>query len=123
MPGRVESGLPWPDSSVIFASTGSLDVDDLEEDNRFSIPSTASWISRWPTQRLRVGIGGLIFFVIEVLWLGALPLAVTFGILGLALASLWSAQGSIDRLSFEARLEALKDAMTKRSVPFLGRKL
>ncbi len=119
MPGRDESGIDWPpgvlamtsaDQALALGETKAL----VDADERWVVPQSASWISRWPAQRLRVGIGGAIFFLLEVFFMRGLPLPLTFAVLGLSFAALWSASSAIERLELEAKLEALRDALSGR---------
>ncbi len=64
----------------------------------------------WPCQRLRVGIGALVFFAFEVLVGRKLPVPMTMMIPAIGVASLMSARSALQAWKLQYQIELIEEA-------------
>lgn len=64
----------------------------------------------WPCQRLRLGIGALIFFAFEVLIGRKLPVPMTMLIPAIGVASLVSARGALMSYKLQYQIALIEEA-------------
>lgn len=64
----------------------------------------------WPCQRLRLGIGALIFFAFEVLIGKQLPVPMTMMIPAVGVASLMSARSALMTYKLQYQIALIEDA-------------
>jgi hypothetical protein len=68
----------------------------------------------WPCQRLRLGVGALLFVLFEITIGRSLPPVLTMMILALGVGSMISAHVAIHGWKQKAKLRILEDAMAHR---------
>lgn len=67
----------------------------------------------WPCQRLRLGIGALIFFAFEVFIGKQLPVPMTMMIPAIGVASLVSARGALQAWKLQYQIRLIEEAFNQ----------
>jgi hypothetical protein len=68
----------------------------------------------WPAQRLRIAFGAFLFVIFELTLGKKLPLIMVWTMLGLGIASMFSAHKAIQRWKLESQIRLLQEALDHR---------